>query len=57
MQMLEDKHSNLDLLDELHKQVLSNDIDGARITAAKIEAIKDIKFSLLKAIKENESKS
>ena len=57
MQMLEDKHSNLDLLDELHKQVLSNDIDGARITAAKIEAIKDIKFSLLKAIKENESNS
>jgi len=54
MQMLEDKHNNLSLMDKLLEQVSSNKIDEARQTAAKIGAINEIKFDLLKAIKENE---
>jgi len=57
MQILEDKGNNLNLLDKLLEQVLANKIDEARATAAKIEAYEEIKFDLLKAIKENEPKS
>ena len=57
MQILEDKGNNLNLLDKLLEQVLANKIDEARATAAKIEAYEEIKFDLLKAIKENEPNS
>jgi hypothetical protein len=38
----------------LLEQVSANKIDEARATAAKIEAYEEIKFDLLKAIKESE---
>ena len=56
MDYLEDRHNSLDLLDELQKQVNCNDIENARITAAKIEAIKIIKFDLIKIITEDANK-
>ena len=57
MQMLADKYNRSDLLKKLHSEVLENKIDEARATAALIEAINEIKFDLLKSIKENEPKS
>jgi len=54
MEMLADKANSLNLLDKLLEQVSANKIDEARATAAKIEAYEEIKFDLLKAIKESE---
>ena len=54
MELLADKVKNNNLLDKLLEQVSANKIDEARATAAKIEAYEEIKFDLMKAIKENE---
>jgi hypothetical protein len=54
MQYLEDNNSEQDLLEELLKQVNANMPDDARSTAARIKAIRDIRFTLLKLVKENE---
>jgi len=54
MELLADKANRLNLLDKLLEQVSANKIDEARATAAKIEAYEEIKFDLLKAIKESE---
>jgi hypothetical protein len=42
-------------LEQLHKEVLENRIDNARITAAKIEALKHLKFDLIKILKEDDN--
>ena len=57
MEYLEDSNSSISLLEELQEQVNCGMMDEARLTAAKIEAIKTIKFDLLKLIKEDESNS
>ena len=54
MKILEDKHNKSDLLNKLQEQVQANQMELARITSAKIEAINEIKFDLLKAINESE---
>ena len=54
MELLAEQAHSLNLLDKLLEQVSANKIDEARATAAKIEAYEEIKFDLLKAIKENE---
>ena len=54
MELLAEQAHSLNLLDKLLEQVLANKIDEARATAAKIEAYEEIKFDLMKAIKENE---
>jgi len=54
MEILEDKHNKQDLLNKLQEQVQANQMDLARMTSAKIEAINEIKFDLLKAINESE---
>ena len=55
MQILEDKANSRDLLNKLQEQVQANQMEEARMTSAKIEAIKELKFDLLKAIKENDA--
>ncbi len=54
MKILEDKHNKSDLLNKLQEQVQANQMELARMTSAKIEAINEIKFDLLKAINESE---
>jgi len=56
MDYLQEKHNSLDLLDELQAQVNCNDMESARMTSAKIEAIRTIKFDLIKIITEDANK-
>ena len=56
MELLEDRHNSLDLLNKLQEQVQANQIELARMTSAKIEAINEIKFDLKKAINESNSR-
>jgi hypothetical protein len=52
---LNNLNNETDLLEQLHKEVLENRIDNARITAAKIEALKHLKFDLIKILKEDDN--
>ena len=53
MEYLNSHNAEQDLLEELLSQVLENKTDEARMTACKIQATRDIRFSLTKIIKEN----
>jgi hypothetical protein len=52
LQLLDSHSSESDLLEKLLTDVLENKIDQARVTAARIEATRDLKFTLKKLIKE-----
>lgn len=53
MEYLAQVNSEQVLLEELLDQVLDND-DKMRITAARVQAARDIRFDLLKLIEEND---
>lgn len=57
LEYLNQTSAEASLLEELLEQTLKNEIDLARITAAKIQATRDVRFTLAKLIKDNEAKT
>lgn len=55
LEYLNQTSAEASLLEELLEQTLKNEIDLARITAAKIQATRDVRFTLAKLIKDNDN--
>lgn len=45
---LEDEYDETELMKETHRLILAGDIDGARLNAMKVEAVRYVKQSLKK---------
>ncbi len=51
---LKDQSNESKLYEDLLDQVLKDQIDLARVTAAKVSVFKDMKFNLIKVLREND---
>lgn len=54
LEFLNQVNAEQSLLEDLLEAVLKNETDKSRMTAAKIQATRDIRFTLKKIIKEND---
>lgn len=57
IEYLEENNNEEELLEQLVDEVANNQLDKARMTAAIIKAKREIRFDLIKIIRENEKKT
>ncbi len=56
MEYLSSSNAEDEMFEQLFKEVCANQLDHARITAAKISAARDIRFDLLKITREYDNR-